>query len=701
MPAHLPRSYSYPSIGWRWRWLRRPVVRLSAAAAVAAVIGAALVASPGAAADTGCTVRAVGCPSRLAVGLATAGLPRTTGALESLEGDLGRTADVALTFTSFRFAFDAPLLRALALEGRIPMVTWEPWDPTVPDQDRYPLREIAAGTSDAYLRAQAARIREIGRPVALRFAHEMNAGWYPWGVGVHGNTPEEYVAAYRHVHDLFAAEGVRNVRWVWSPAVHGSADGPALATLYPGDEYVDWVGLSVYFDDEADTWETSVAPTVRQLDLLAPTKPLYLAETAVLPGPTRVAMIHDLLGHLLRTPRAIGFTWFDIDSREDWRIDDDPAALDALREEISSPWYTAGLPGPPPLAQTVPTLSGGATVGGVLQAAPGTWLGATEVTGRWLRCSDELLTSCTPSGAVGTSLTLSASTAGAVVRYEVLAVGPGGTTTLASAPSPRVVGAPARPAAPQVEAHPQALRVVFPAPPAGATHWQLRLAGATLQLVPVGTVDYWVTGLVSGAPTALSLTAVTVGPGQSVESAPTSGTVAAMTRPYAPFVSVTGQTVSLTLPRAPTGASGWVLTADGVEHRLAVATTSTTLGLSTGSPHTWALVAVTGSWDGRADGATSPASVGSATPLATPAAPLVTPGPARITLTLPPAPAGTTAWRVTIGPTTYPDLAVGTTSFTATGVYPGRPATWTLRAVNQTARSLAVVGTATALPIAG
>jgi len=699
--SNLPRSYAYPHWTWRHRWLRRPVVRLSALGVALGLVGAAVIASPGAAVDGGCVTRAVGCDSRMALGLATEGMPRTTQALESLEQDLGRTADVALTFTAFRFAFDGPRLRDLALAGRIPMITWEPWDPTVPEQDRYPLDTIAAGASDPYLKAQAQRIREIGRPVAVRFAHEMNADWYPWGAGVNGNTPADYVAAYRHVHDVFEAEGVRNVTWVWSPASVDTPYAPDLADFYPGDDYVDWVGLSAYFDEETDTWANAVAPTVRQLAEVAPQAPLYLTETGVLPGPNRAEMIHDLLRNLLRTPGAIGFTWFDVDSRHDWRIDDDPAALDAVREELASAWYNEGLPGPVPLAQIDPSVDGTPSVGSVLTASSGTWRGATSVAGQWLTCAGTMLPSCSPTGDSAPSMTVGAQHAGLSVRYEVTATGPGGITILASTPSSPVLAAPARPAPPTVESHPSALRVVFPDAPDGATHWQLRVDGREMQLVPVGTQDYWVTELVTATSSQLSLTAQAVSATHTVESDATTGTATPMSRAYAPYVLVTGTDARFTLPQSPAGADEWVLTVDGVESRVPLGTSTTTVPMSSGSEHTWSLAAAAGSWGPLADGSRTVPTTGTVTPIGTPPLPEITPGPGSLTFTLPAAPAGASGWRISVGPTLYPELAVGTTTFVVDGLYPGYPATWTLRAVSSSARSEVVTGRAAALPVTG
>lgn len=314
----------------------------------AAPVAEAAVSSAGGTATIAAPLTAA-CATRLGLGVFTPGQPNSTAGLTAFETALGRRADVALTFTSFRYPLNGTALRAVAAEGRLPLITLEPWDPTVPTENRYPLRSIASGQHDTYLRAQAATLRTLGYPVVLRFAHEMNGSWYPWGANVQGNTPADYVAAYRHVHDLIAAEGVTSVRWLWSPA---TIDGPSIADVapyYPGDEYVDWVGLSVYFDQASDTWANAAAPTVRRLTTVAPALPLFVAEAGVLPGAARPAMIRDLVTGLASTPTAIGLTWFDVASRQDWRITAEPASLAALRDSVAAanatPATTLAAPG--------------------------------------------------------------------------------------------------------------------------------------------------------------------------------------------------------------------------------------------------------------------------------------------------------------------------------------------------------------------
>ncbi len=69
------------------------------------------------------------------------------------------------------------------------------------------------GSQDATINTPATAVKALTGKVMIRFAHEMNGNCYPWD-GVHnGNdatAPPKYIAAFRHVHDVFAAAGVTN-----------------------------------------------------------------------------------------------------------------------------------------------------------------------------------------------------------------------------------------------------------------------------------------------------------------------------------------------------------------------------------------------------------------------------------------------------------------------------------------------------------
>lgn len=102
-------------------------------------------------------------------------------------------------------------------------------------------RDIAAGVYDESVIIPAAqRVKAWGKPIFLDFDHEMDAV-----SRYHNGTEAEYVAAYQQIHDVFAAQGVRNVIWTWTPTGN-LANVSRIAAMYPGDAYVDWIGFDPY-----------------------------------------------------------------------------------------------------------------------------------------------------------------------------------------------------------------------------------------------------------------------------------------------------------------------------------------------------------------------------------------------------------------------------------------------------------------------
>lgn len=96
------------------------------------------------------------------------------------------------------------------------------------------LDDVVDGT---YLRTFAREAKASGIPVFLRFGGEMNGEWVPWGL-----KPAQYIEKFKVVHDVMAEEAP-NVVMVWAPNFFPWDN---MAEFYPGDEYVDWVGVSCY-----------------------------------------------------------------------------------------------------------------------------------------------------------------------------------------------------------------------------------------------------------------------------------------------------------------------------------------------------------------------------------------------------------------------------------------------------------------------
>jgi beta-mannanase len=230
---------------------------------------------------------------------------------------------------------------AVRARGAVPLVTWEPWAwGGGINQPAYSLDRITAGDFDARLTQWGQALAAWGKPVMLRFAHEMNGNWYPWSEGVNGNQQGDYVPAWQHVHDVVAAAGASNVQWVWSPNVPywGSTD---LTGLYPGAGYVDVVALDGYNWGTSQTWSSWVQPQflfgpgIAQLRTLAPGKPILIAETASSEfGGSKAAWNTDLVSYLAAQPDVMGFVWFHLQKETDWRINSSDSSASALKSAL-------------------------------------------------------------------------------------------------------------------------------------------------------------------------------------------------------------------------------------------------------------------------------------------------------------------------------------------------------------------------------
>ena len=310
--------------------IRRPPGRLAVTAAVVSLLASVLAA---------CSTPAVK-PRAIFFGLDVPN-PRSTQA-QVLGQAVGHQPTVESVFVKLDTTSMAADLNTVHSQGYIPFVTLEPWlqgmartDTTLPS---YSLASIVDGSHDRQLRALATAVAAYNRPIYLRFAHEMNGNWYPWAETVNGNTPGEYVAAWKHVHALFDSARARKVSWVWSPNIVQklSASAPALSEVYPGDDYVDYVGMTGYAHNIGAA-STTFGTTVHQLESLT-SKPILLSEIGA-EGAAQAAWLKSLGTYIRDTSQIAGFIYFDTSAQTtgasgNYRIDGKSSSLGALRASL-------------------------------------------------------------------------------------------------------------------------------------------------------------------------------------------------------------------------------------------------------------------------------------------------------------------------------------------------------------------------------
>ncbi len=211
------------------------------------------------------------------------------------------------------------------------VVTWDP-DRGVDgaSQPRYRLVNVASGRYDRSLRALVAQLHTVKKGTVLRPMPEMNTPWYAWSGTVNGNTPKQYVAAWKRVRRaLRSAPGGAAIKLLWAPYVQNIPDTTAsrLQAYFPGASQVDLVGVSGYnfgaqtplaWSEPGDLFASPYA----QIESLA-AKPFWLAEagsTAI--GGDKAGWILALASlQATAMPRLAGLIWYDVnDPTGDFRL---------------------------------------------------------------------------------------------------------------------------------------------------------------------------------------------------------------------------------------------------------------------------------------------------------------------------------------------------------------------------------------------
>jgi hypothetical protein len=247
-------------------------------------------------------------------------------AVTQLEADLGRRLDINHHFYDWAKPFPSDEERWDLANGRIPMISWG-------DRDT---RWVASGAGDDLVRERADAVAALGRPVLLRWFWEMDGSRYR----AVAHSPEDYVAAWRHLHQVFAERGADNVRWVWCPNASGFADHTAQR-FYPGAAYVDWVCADGY----DYPWSTaSFAGIFKSFHSwgAGTGKPMMVGEWGAIeraPGAKGrwLAGARDALK--TRLPKIAAVVYFDADRQYDWRVGTSPESFAAFKAMAADPYF--------------------------------------------------------------------------------------------------------------------------------------------------------------------------------------------------------------------------------------------------------------------------------------------------------------------------------------------------------------------------
>ena len=274
------------------------------------------------------------------------------GAVNAEEATTGRRLDIVHTYHLWYDTFPTPAEAGLAHNGRQLFLNWEP---VQNDHARTPIpwNDIAIGAQDHQIDVEAKRLKSLGVPVFVSFAHEPEAH-----AGRTVNTATDFAAAFRYVVTRMRRDGVSNVSWVWN--VQGLTDSnwpQEYVSMWPGNDYVSWVAWDPYNWDDCKAGHTTtfqsfaatVAPFYEYLESSGfGDKPFMIAETGTVedrqPSQSKADWFAGVSDALATMPNIKALVYYDKSSATgncEWQAGSSSPAMVGYKALAHAPVFSA------------------------------------------------------------------------------------------------------------------------------------------------------------------------------------------------------------------------------------------------------------------------------------------------------------------------------------------------------------------------
>ncbi|VAW10567.1 hypothetical protein MNBD_BACTEROID03-1777 [hydrothermal vent metagenome] len=254
-------------------------------------------------------------------------------------------------------------------QGKVPFIRMMPrsnFDEGGPDPV-YTMDAFLSGQFDADLEQWARDAKAFEKPLLVEFGTEVNGEWFPWNAKWNGSDSknygdanlydgmEKFRDAYRRIINICSEQGAKNITWFYHADAFSdpNEEWNNAKGYYPGDDYIDWIGISVYGaqtpDDysEDDPWsfEEALSDSWNDIKAISPQgKPIAILEWGVIDYPkTKKA---QWISDAIKTMSSNGKFYPDIKAISYWhenfdgdtvnlRIDSSPESLAAYKEAVS------------------------------------------------------------------------------------------------------------------------------------------------------------------------------------------------------------------------------------------------------------------------------------------------------------------------------------------------------------------------------
>jgi hypothetical protein len=271
-------------------------------------------------------------------------------ALDAFNREAGGRLAVAHMFHEWPEEFPGPTEYAFQSMGKLQMISWSGTD----------TRSIVSGIYDPLIRQRAEEIKSFGVPLLLRWRWEMDRP----NLAASMHSPEDYVAAWKHLRAIFTEVGATNAAWVWCPHVEGFVEDEREAErYYPGDDQVDWLCADVYPGPEFASFSSQMDHFMAFAQQRP--RPVIIGEFGVTadgrPG-QRADWLREVGPYLKRHPQIKGALYFAAKQTAKPLYDStfaaDPESATVFRQLATDPYFahpppelTASAAVPRPLAR--------------------------------------------------------------------------------------------------------------------------------------------------------------------------------------------------------------------------------------------------------------------------------------------------------------------------------------------------------------
>lgn len=258
--------------------------------------------------------------------------------VEDFEKKVGRQTNYLAAFVHWgnESEFPAELADFAKKSNKTLIIFWEAMDYNItsPGDPRFSYSQILGGKFDQYIFDFAKAAKDYGGPIILVPFEEMNGNWYPWSVTQNGNSAAEHIRSYRYLKNFFF--GISNVKFGWAVNSLSEPDvsGNKIEELYPGKDYVDFVGVNGFnFGEPWQSFEEIFGSVLQKLAEF--NKPIIIFSMACADGGKKAEWIEDaLIGQIPKYPNLVGWSWFNENKEKDWRVWSDANSLKSFQKSL-------------------------------------------------------------------------------------------------------------------------------------------------------------------------------------------------------------------------------------------------------------------------------------------------------------------------------------------------------------------------------